>query len=115
LPHPAQSASVSGVQLEGQHPSANVPLQTVALHPPPSAVVSTLVSTEASRRESLDPASGTPPSPSGPTSPYVERCVVCAVAVEFATFTVVESRLHVDPLATASRTEPGAIGATSAF
>jgi hypothetical protein len=111
LPHPVQSASVSGVQLVGQQPSASVPLHAAALQPPPP---STLVSIEASRA-SVEPASGTEASPSGPTSPYVDRCVVCAVAVEFATLTVVGKRVQVEALATAKRTDPGAIGATSVF
>ena len=111
MPHPLQSASVSGVQLAGQHPSVAVPLQVDALHPPPLSV---FVSIEESRDTSAAPPSGTPAS-SGPTNPYVERCVVCAVAVAFATLTVVGNRLQADAVATASRTEPGAIGATSAF
>jgi hypothetical protein len=100
LPHPAQSESVSAVHPLGQQPSRTVLLHEAALHGPAS-----------SAGPSIDASGG---GPSGPTSPYVERCVVCAVAVPIEAFTDVDRRDHVGPLATASRRSAGATGAMSA-
>jgi hypothetical protein len=86
LPQPAQSVSVIALHAAGQQPSFTVPLHTAVAH------------ASASPPELSTPAST---EPSGPTSPYVERCETCAVAVPSAAFTSVVNRFQLAPVATA--------------
>jgi hypothetical protein len=92
---------VSGVQFGEQQPSLTVPLHATPTHRPASiGPASTSIE-----------ASGMPIS--GATRPYVERWVVCAVAVPPAASMTVASRDHDDPPATARRTVAAAYGAMS--
>jgi len=100
------------VQLLGQQPSLTVPLhtavlQTLASRASPAPVSAPMLTSP----RASEPASGAPSS--GPTSAYVDRCVVVAAAVSIEDTTVVASRFHFDPSATAIRIDVAAMGAMS--
>ena len=99
FPQPPQSVSVSALHAAGQQPSFTLPLHTAV-----------------AQAAASPPGPSTPASSgaSGPTRPYVDRCVVCAVTVPRAALTFVGSRVHVEPVATPRRTSAGETGEMSA-